>query len=239
MSTIIVVNCNTNENISASIGQCCEKEAASATIVKVLTPNFGPESAEGYYESFVCAAAMLEVLETTDEEFDAVVLAGFGEHGVDGVRQRWNVPVVDITEAGAMVACLIARSFGVITSLSSTLPQIRDSLSHIGLYGRCAGVRASDVPVVSTLSHEDELAELLLPGAKKLLDDGAEALVLGCAGFAGLADALEERAGVPVIDSVGAGIRMTEMLMNFNVSTSKVGSYVNIDRDKHWKNWYF
>ncbi|MGJ7540846.1 aspartate/glutamate racemase family protein [Brevibacterium luteolum] len=238
MPRIAVVNCNTNVGISESIEAYCSAQVSGDTAVRVITPEFGPESAEGYYESFVCAAAMLHALEAESEEFSAIVLAGFGEHGADAMRQRWEVPVVDITEAGPMLACLISRSFGVITTLTSTLHQIRDSLKHSGLHERCVGVKASDVPVASTVSDIDELAGSLVPGTEELIADGAGAIVLGCAGFSGLADALSNRVSVPVVDSVGAGVRMAELMVKCGLTTSKLGPYMPLNQ-KNWKNWHF
>ncbi|CAM5670461.1 Allantoin racemase OS=Streptomyces violarus OX=67380 GN=FHS41_005953 PE=3 SV=1 [Streptomyces violarus] len=45
-------------------------------------------------------------------------MAGFGKHGREGVRELVGVPVVDITEAAAHLACLLGRRYGVVTTLA-------------------------------------------------------------------------------------------------------------------------
>ena len=56
-------------------------------------------------------------------------------------------------------------------------------------------------------------------------EDGAEAVILGCAGMADLAKHLADRSGVPVIEGVSAAIKLLEALTELEVSTSKTGGW--------------
>ena len=56
-----------------------------------------------------------------DGPFDAVVQAGFGEHGREGLQELLDVPVVDITEAAGHVASP-ASATGTRWSRRSTVP---------------------------------------------------------------------------------------------------------------------
>lgn len=234
---IIVLNCNTNSAMTAVIGAIAHEGALPSTRIAPVTPPFGPESTEGYYESFVSAAGMLAALERQSEPFDAVILAGFGEHGREAMRQRWDVPVVDITEAGPMLAGLVSRSYGVVTTLGSTVPLIWESLHASGLDARCAGVVASGIPVTGTQDSVENIAETLLGSCKELLSSGAEAIVLGCAGFAGLDAELERRLGVPVLDGVIAAVHLAETLCRMSKSTSKSGAFSPPSTGKKWTGW--
>lgn len=234
---ILVVNCNTNADMTEAIAAIAVGASAPGTEIVPVTPSFGPESAEGYYESFVAAAAMLDAVERIDEPFDAIVLAGFGEHGREGMRQRWPVPVVDITEAAPMLANLVAHRYGIVTTLSSAVPVIWDSLEHAGLQQRCVAVRASEIPVSSIHDDVDAVADALETEARALLAQGAEAIVLGCAGFAGLDTVLGARLGVPVIDGVDAAVRLAEALVGAGLATSSIGAYRPPSTAKRWVGW--
>lgn len=234
---ILVVNCNTNAAMTDSIAAIARTAASDGTEIIPITPSFGPESAEGYYESFVSAAAVLSAVETTQEPFDAIVTAGFGEHGREGLRQRWSAPVVDITEAAPMLANLVSHRFGIVTTLKSTLPGIRDSLRSAGLDSRCAGIRASGIAVSSIHNDLDTVAESLAGEARFLIEEGADAIVLGCAGFAGLDLRLGEILGVPVLDGVDAAVRLAETLVKARLTTSKTGAYSAPDGTKEWTDW--
>ncbi|MGI6878587.1 aspartate/glutamate racemase family protein [Microbacterium sp. gxy059] len=234
---ILVVNCNTNAEMTRAIGATAQSAALPSTRITALTPPFGPESAEGYYESFVAAAGMLAAVEQEPEHFDAIVLAGFGEHGREGMRQRWDVPVVDITEAGPQLAQLVAHRYGIVTTLDSTLPLIWESLRGAGLDARCTDVVAGDIPVSGIHSSVRAAAAALERCSRDLLRRGAEAIVLGCAGFAGLDAELQDRLGVPVVDPVAAAVRMAEVLCRSGLQTSRHGAYRPVNEDKTWKMW--
>ncbi len=237
MTRILVVNCNTDAGMTARIARIAGGASSPGTEIVPVTPPFGPSSAEGYYESYIAAAGMLAAVEAQADPFDAIVLAGFGEHGREAMRQRWPVPVVDITEAGPMLANLVAHRYGVVTTLTSTLPLIRESLRNAGLDGRCAGVRASELPVSATDDDAGALADALEPEARALLATGADAIVLGCAGFAGVDAELGARLGVPVIDGVAAAVRLAEVLIASSLSTSKAGAFRPPDAAKAWLAW--
>ena len=56
-------------------------------------------------------------------------------------------------------------------------------------------------------------------------EDRAEAIVLGCAGMAKLARDLSIKHQCPVIDGVGAAVKLGEMLSVLGLKTSKRGGY--------------
>ena len=55
--------------------------------------------------------------------------------------------------------------------------------------------------------------------------DGADAIVLGCAGMSDLAASLAREHRLPVIDGVAAAVKLAEALVGLGHSTSKLGPY--------------
>ncbi|WP_189218481.1 MULTISPECIES: aspartate/glutamate racemase family protein [Streptomyces] len=199
--------------------------ASPGTTVTGLTPAWGVESAEGWLDSYLSAAAVLDTLRTYDgPPYDAVVLAGFGEHGREGVRELVDVPVVDITEAAAHLACLLGRRYGVVTTLERSCGQIEDSLETAGVARNCAAVVGTGLGVLD-LGDTDRTEAAFLAAAERARRAGAEVLVLGCAGMTGLQRTLGEELGLPVVDGVGAAVRLAESLVALGLRTSRAGSY--------------
>ncbi|WES63109.1 aspartate/glutamate racemase family protein [Microbacter sp. GSS18] len=234
---ILVVNCNTSTDTSRAIGAIARATASAGTEIVMVQPGWGVSSAEGYYESYVSAAAVLDALSEHGPVADAIVLAGFGEHGREGARQLLTAPVVDITEAAAIAAQLVGHRYGVVTTLSTTVAGIWDSLTLSGMSARCVGVRAAGIPVLDIHDDVHETAAALATEAEILVATGADAIVLGCAGMAGLDVALEQRVGVPVIDGVQAAIGLSETLVRMGKSTSKVGPYAPPNAHKPRPGW--
>jgi allantoin racemase len=233
---ILVVNCNTNAEVTSVIAENARAVARPGTEIVGVQPEWGPESAEGFYESFVTAAAVLDTVARHPDPFDAVVMAGFGEHGREGVRQLLDVPVVDITEAAAQLASLLCYRFGIVTTMTSAIGGIEESLASMGLAGRCSGIAAAEVPV-SSIHYSPDVVDRLAEVGQRLLDTGADALVLGCAGFAGLDERLQEVLGVPVIDGVTAAVGWVESIVHLGKTTSKRGYFAAPRADKKWVGW--
>ncbi|MFC9127347.1 aspartate/glutamate racemase family protein [Streptomyces sp. NPDC057099] len=222
---IAVTNCNTTQEMTEEIVRGARAAAGPGTTVTGLTPAWGPESAEGWLDSYLSAAAVLDTLRTYDgPPYDAVVMAGFGEHGREGVRELVDVPVVDITEAAAHLACLLGRRYGVVTTLERSRGQIEDSLETAGVARNCAAVVGTGLNVLD-LGDDERTETAFLAAAERACAAGAEVLVLGCAGMTGLQRAVAEKLGLPVVDGVAAAVKLAESLVALGLTTSRVGSY--------------
>ncbi|QNP73314.1 Asp/Glu/hydantoin racemase [Streptomyces roseirectus] len=232
---IVVTNCNTTQEMTAEIVRGARAAAAPGTLVDGLTPGWGPESAEGWLDSYLSAAAVIDTLRTYDgPAYDAVVMAGFGEHGREGVRELVDVPVVDITEAAAHLACLLGRRYGVVTTLERTCGQIEDSLELAGVARNCAAVVSTGLGVLE-LTDPARTEAAFLNAAEHARAAGAEVLVLGCAGMTGLQQVVAEKLGMPVVDGVGAAVKLAESLVALGLSTSRAGSYAKpIPKGRAW-----
>ncbi|MFL1490387.1 aspartate/glutamate racemase family protein [Pseudomonas antarctica] len=223
---ILVVNVNTTASITETIAQQARAVASPGTEIVGLTPYFGAESVEGNFESYLAAIAVMDRVMAYDQPFDAVIQAGYGEHGREGLQELLNVPVVDITEAAASTAMFLGHAYSVVTTLDRTVPLIEDRLKLAGLYQRCTSVRASGMAVLEL--EEDPLAamEAIVRQAElAILEDKAEVICLGCGGMAGLDEQIRQHTGVPVVDGVTAAVTIAESLVRLGLSTSKIRTY--------------
>ncbi|WEJ04324.1 aspartate/glutamate racemase family protein [Pseudomonas sp. FJ2-5-13] len=223
---ILVVNVNTTESITETIAQQARAVASPGTEIVGLTPYFGAESVEGNFESYLAAIAVMDRVMAYDQPFDAVIQAGYGEHGREGLQELLNVPVVDITEAAASTAMFLGHAYSVVTTLDRTVPLIEDRLKLAGLYQRCASVRASGMAVLELEEDPQGAMEAIVRQAELAIrDDKAEVICLGCGGMAGLDEQIRQRTGVPVVDGVTAAVMVAESLVRLGLSTSKVRTY--------------
>lgn len=234
---IIVVNVNTSESMTEVIGTAARRYASPGTQVTALRPKFGPEAVDCAFESYLSAVGVMDRVLAYDEPYDAVVLAGFGEHGRDGLQELIEAPVVEICEASAHVAMMIARSFSVVTTLQRSVPAIEDRLKLAGLADRCASIRASGMSTLEVDADPQAAIRGIVKQARIAVQhDHAEAICLGCAGLAGLEEAITAELGVPVVDGIGAAVRLAEALVGLGLATSKVSTYAPPD-PKHITGW--
>jgi allantoin racemase len=223
---ILVVNVNTTASMTEAIGDRARRYADPGTEIVALTPFFGPDSCAGNLDSHLAAVGVADRVLAYDGPYDAVIPAGFGEHGREGLQELLDVPVVDITDAAAHVACLLGRRYSVITTVDRAVALIEDRLTLAGVARNCASVRAAGLDVldlehdrVVTVSRVVEQARLAVTA------DRAEVICLGCAGMGDLAEEVQAEIGVPVVDGIAAAVKLAEALHVLGLSTSKSRTY--------------
>jgi allantoin racemase len=230
---IIVVNVNTSQTMTSVIEAAARQHASAGTQIEALQPYFGAEAVDCNFESFLCAVAVMDRVIAYDGHYDAVVLAGFGEHGRDGIAELIEQPVVEICEASAHMAMMIGRAYSVVTTLQRSVPPIEDRLRLAGLWDRCASVRASGMSTLEVESDPASAIRAIVAEARMAVEtDHAEVICLGCAGMAGLEEAINAELHVPVIDGVGAAVRLAEAIVGLGLKTSKLSTYAPPDPKK-------
>jgi allantoin racemase len=223
---ILVVNVNTSDSMTATIDEGAKRYASPGTEIVTLQPYFGAEAVDCNFESYISAVAVMDRVLAYPEPYDAVVMAGFGEHGRDGLQELIEQPVVEICEASAHVAMMVGRTYSVVTTLQRSVPPIEDRLRLAGLADRCASVRASGMSTLEVDSDPDGAIRAIVAEARiAVQQEHAEVICLGCAGMAGLEEAITTALRVPVIDGVGAAVKLAEALVGLGLRTSKVSTY--------------
>jgi allantoin racemase len=222
---IHVVNPNTTASMTAKIGAAARAAASPGVEVSAVNPDFGPPSIEGYFdEAFSVPGLIAEIGKAP--RADAYVIACFDDTGLEAARCATDAPVVGIGEAAFHLASLIADRFSVVTTLSRSIAPIERNLAKYGLAARCARVRAANVAVLDLEKPGSGARRSIEKEIERALsDDGAEAIVLGCAGMTDLARELERAAGVPVLDGVACAVGLAESLVRLGLKTSKRNAY--------------
>lgn len=234
---ILVVNVNTTESMTEGIAAAARAAASAGTEIIGVTPTFGVESCEGNVESHLAALGVMDAVLKHVGDYDAVIQAGYGEQGREGLQELLDVPVIDITEAGAGLAMFLGRRYSVVTTLDRTVPLIEDRLLLAGMSSHCASVRASGLAVLELESDPERAVSAIVEQAAEAVDrDRAEVIVLGCGGMADLSSAIVDRCSVPFVDGVAAAVKLAESLVGLGLSTSKVRTYAPA-RPKRMHGW--
>lgn len=227
---ILLLNPNTSESMTAEIAAAATEVADDGTEIVARNPRFGTSAIDSAAESYLSAVGVMDlvasILVAGEFDYDAVILAGFGEHGKDALQEMLAVPVLDIAEAAAHVAHLIGRRFSVVTTLARSIPAIEDRLMLAGLDAHCASVRACGLGTAEVDADPAGAVQAIVDeAAKAITQDGADAICLGCAGMAGVTAAITAKLGVPAVDGVAAAVALAEALVGLGLSTSKAGVY--------------
>ncbi len=224
---ILVINPNTTQSMTDAIKVTAKRYASRDTRIDAMCAPWGPRSIEAHVEETLAAAATVQSVADHRDEYDAFVVACYGDPGLYAAREVASVPVVGIAEASMLMACTLAHRFSVVTVVPRIIPMLEDLVHRYGMERRCASVRSSGLAVLDIEGGLAEAGEAILSEARAAISgDGAEAITLGCAGMGPLDDWLRTRMpGVPVIDGVAAAVKLCESLHTCGLTTSAVRAF--------------
>ena len=235
---LLLVNPNTSAAMTAGLTGSARAVAAAGTVVVGRQPSFGPASIEGHYDDVFGAAGVAEQVRLAQGEgFDAVVIACFGDPGLDAARELTTAPVLGIAEAAFHAASFVATGFSVVTTMTRTCVIAERLVVRYGFERTCRGIHGTDIAVLALEAcGEDTLAQIEAAARAALARDRSGAIVLGCGGMSALCHTLQQRLGVPVVDGVSAAVKLAEALVALGLKTEKRGDYAP-PRPKPWAGW--
>ncbi|CAI0876845.1 allantoin racemase [Serratia ficaria] len=222
---IQVINPNTSQAMTATIGAAARAVAAADTEILAVCPQEGAPSIEGHFDEAIAAVGVLQQVKLGREAgVSGHIIACFGDPGLLAARELARAPVIGIAEAAMHTATLLATRFSIVTTLPRTLIIARHLLHQYGFERHCAALHAIDLPVLAledgSGAAQQKVRQQCLQAKRQ---DGSGAIVLGCGGMADLARELTRELGIPVIDGVSAAVKMIESLHALGLSTSKHG----------------
>ena len=225
---IKLINPNTTLSMTQSIQEAATRAARPGTQVYSVSPQWGPESIECYVDEYLAVPGVLkEVIKGDREEgADAFVIACFGDPGLQAAREATRKPVLGICESAITTAKFLAPYFSIVSVLDRARKVTEDAVSAYGAEKFCRSIRSTGLSVLDFgQDPERGLEALALEGEKAVREDGAECILLGCAGFVDFAQDLERRLGVPVLEGVTPAVKLAEALVDMGLGTSKASTW--------------
>ena len=205
---ILAVNPNTSDIVLDVIVRSARRAAAPGTEIVGLRSPGGTRNIDCAYGDYMSAPHVIEAVRrrVMEDRPDAVVLCGFGNVGIFALKEILDVPVCSISESSMAMACLLGHRFSTLTMLDQFIPYQQDMVRLYGFEAKCASVRAIDVNVErAVIEREETLRQLTAQVKAVVAEDGAEVVILACAGLCDYDRELTAASGVPVIDPVVAG----------------------------------
>lgn len=211
MARILVINPNRSAacgaGIDAAVAPC---RVPGGPAVDVLSVPDGPPAILSWRDWHAAVEPMCRLAER--EVADAVVIACASDPGLEAMRAVLGCPVLGAFRCAVAAALTRAERFGVIAIVDASISRHALALRSMGLEARLAGETALNVSM-DTLLDPAAARGRLIDAARRLVQDGAGAVVLGCTGMAGHRAAVEQAAGVPVIEPCQAGVAMARLAL--------------------------
>ncbi|MCB2095968.1 MAG: aspartate/glutamate racemase family protein [Rhodobacteraceae bacterium] len=223
---ILLINPNTTERLTRLLGDAALSVKSAETVLDSVTAARGVPYISTRTEAIVGGLSVLEILAERHRDYDAAIVAAFGDPGLGAARELYDLPVVGLAEAGMLTACMLGANFAIVTFATALGPWYQECVDWHGLAGRCAAIRMLDGSFRSISDVQEEKADLLVELAMRAIDeDGADVIVLAGAPLAGLAPQVRDRLPVPVVDCAQAAMRQAEALAALRPVGARRGSF--------------
>ncbi|MCE2946215.1 MAG: aspartate/glutamate racemase family protein [bacterium] len=223
---ILLVNPNVTDRITEVMLEEARRSVSPGTRVTAVSAPFGTQYVENRAEAAIAAHAVLDAVATHGAGCDAVIVAAFGDPGVEAVRELFDMPVVGISEAAFHMAWMLGRRYSVVCLTPRLRTWYLECARDVGLDGRLASVRSLPRLDADITEAKDAARDALLEQCRRAVeDDAAEVLIVGGGPLAGLAREIAHRLPVPVIDGVSCAVRLAEALVGLAPSVPSAGSF--------------
>jgi len=224
---IFVINPNTSESVTAHVRHELEKIKRPDTELTVVNPEHGPVSIESVYDEALATPPTLELVRQANQEgYDAIVLACFSDPGLDAAKEISEIPVIGIEEATLHVAAMLGHKFSITTTGRNRVPTREIHVRLRNVETAYASALVMDMPVLEMDAQPEKAKARILALAREAIKaQGAEVIILGCAGLAGYAEDIERELGVVVLDPSSVGLKIAEAIVDLGLSHSKVGRF--------------
>jgi allantoin racemase len=224
MTTLLLINPNTTASITDLVLKTAKRFASKGTVLRAVTGGFGPRYIASRVGYAIAGHAAVDALANDRGRKDAIVLACFGDPGLAALKEIAKVPVVGMADASILQACAIGQRFSIVTGGERWKSMLEEFVASHGLSSRLASVRTVAPTGADIARNPKGAMALLAKGCQACVaEDGADVVILGGAGLAGLAAKLKDSVDVPLLDGVACAISMAESLAKQKPAKARTG----------------
>jgi allantoin racemase len=223
---LLFINPNTSADLTEQGARVARKVARPDTEIVPATGRFGARYIATRAAAAIAGHAALDVYAREGKGADVVLLACFGDPGLFALRELAPVPVVGMAEAACHLASSLGRKFAIVTGGHRWGPMLEEFIAVIGLSANMAAVRTLAPSGGEIAANPDAALDLLAQTCVETVQrDGADVVILGGLGFAGLAERIADKVPVPLIDNVVAAVHAAEAAAALGLTKPTSGSF--------------
>lgn len=204
---IVVINPNSNELVTDGIRDALKEfNLPKSPAIECVTLKEGPFGIESQLDSDSVIIPLVNLVQSRTDA-GAFVIACYSDPGLHACRSITKKPVFGIQESGVLSALARADRFGVIAISEASIQRHWRVMARMQVLDRLAGELPLNMSVDESARGTKTLEKLVNVGGL-LKKQGADVLVLGCAGMATHRKKVEEALGIPVIDPTQAAVAL-------------------------------
>lgn len=226
---IMIVNPNSSVNMTNHIRKILEGIKRPETQLVVTCPDKGPVAIESAYDEMLAAFYSMDLVKkANNENYNAVIIACFSDPGLVAMKEVSDILVVGIQEVSLHTAAMLGNKFTILTPTKKRVPSKYNDVWRNKLPFNLSSVRELGMTVREIEEKPDIAQKRIMEIAKQAVEeDGAEVIILGCAGMAGYAEKVAKEFNIVVIDPTLVAFKYSEAMVEAGIKQSKRALYAH------------
>lgn len=201
---VLLINPNVSGDMTERIAAAARVHLPAAAELVTATASFGAEVIASRSAFAIAGHAALDAFARHAGGCDAVILACFGDPGLEALREIADVPVAGLLDASVRRCGELSQPFGIVTAGALWRPMLEERIATMDERGLLRGIETINVSGLEISRAPGQAIAVIDAAAARLAARGAEAVVLGGAAMVGLAGRLATP--VTVIDCLEAAV---------------------------------
>ena len=211
MRRLLVINPNTGEATTQRLTTWLTPLLPADVQLSCITARFGAPYIACEASHAVAGHALLDAwamhLQQSPMAPDGVLIACFGDPGLFALRASSACGVSGLAEASFIQASQLGR-FAIVTGGVHWPPMLERLAQGLGFADQLAAIEIVKETGAQLLADRELALQVLASACDRAAQSGAKSIIMGGAGLAGYAQALQDRVSLPLIDSVSAGVEL-------------------------------
>ncbi len=205
MRSLLLINPNATAAMTEQMAKAAARWLPEDVGVEARTAAFGFPVIASRASYAVAALAVLDAYERRGVAHDAVVIACFGDPGLEALREAAKEPVFGMAESSVREADALGEPFAIVTMGPAWVEILNERVALASLKSPFVGVFAAEGTGLDVRDREAAVFAELERLADEAVAAGASTLILGGGIFAGRKQRLKTDA--QVIDCMEATMR--------------------------------
>lgn len=226
MSKLLIINPNSSEASTSMMLKIAQSALQQAGYGREFTVNgYTLSSGPTMLTKPADLDAAVNILINNDQlvqmaqNYDGVIVAAFGDPGLDFLACQLPIPVIGIGESSILEASLYQQPFGIATTTPELADSILTQVKNLNAHSFYTGIRLTvQSPLLLAQQPAQQIEELMQAVEQSIVLDGAQTIIIAGGPLGEAANALKNRFQVTIINPVEAACRR---MLNLLPSTKK------------------
>jgi allantoin racemase len=203
---LLIVNPNASAKVTGWLAAEARRLLGRSWAVVAVNADSGLAAIRTPADLQLAAPSILSAIAARPHASGAVI-AAFGDPGLKEARGRKMMAISGLGESGILAAAEGGRRFSIVTIGAAMRAPILEKVAQLRVIDQLAAVRFLPFDIAELIEDRDRMRNAIAIEARaSVAVEGAEAVLLGGAPFAGMAISLGRELSLTILDGVQASI---------------------------------